>query len=199
MRACVRVCLRARIILFLCMRSILVSLSFLRDSASFLPRLVPSFSLSPIRLSRNVSAPPARLEPFTPCWVSHRNLLKARFHPRGSNHRRENPMDPGPAGTVLTRSSVLSSTVLLPSTTFLFCSSDKPTTGLFYSSTIRWQLRSQINPSPRVKRTLWRVLYARGFVRASLYSCATGRKRNASDWEIKFKSSHEKRSIMIAG
>lgn len=32
-----------------------------------------------------------RLEPFTPCWVSHRNLLKARFHPRGTNHRRDNP------------------------------------------------------------------------------------------------------------
>lgn len=31
------------------------------------------------------------LEPFTPCWVSHRNLLSPRLHPRGS--RRENPSD----------------------------------------------------------------------------------------------------------
>lgn len=31
------------------------------------------------------------LEPFTPCWVSHRNLLRPRLHPRGS--RRENPSD----------------------------------------------------------------------------------------------------------
>lgn len=67
------------------------------QGASLLPSrvcraaFIPATSLllvSPIRLSRNV---PRRLEPFTPCWVSHRNLLKARFHPRGTNHRRDNP------------------------------------------------------------------------------------------------------------
>lgn len=57
----------------------------------------PSHSLSPSVFLRSecngtlrVSSR-ARLEPFTPCWVSHRNLLKAHFHPRGTNHRRENP------------------------------------------------------------------------------------------------------------
>lgn len=37
-------------------------------------------------------APPTCLEPFTSCWVSHRNLLRPHFHPRGSR-RRENPSD----------------------------------------------------------------------------------------------------------
>ena len=54
--------------------------------AAFIP------ATSPSSFRQFVSHGMSRLlEPFTPCWVSHRNLLKPRFHPQGTNHRRDNP------------------------------------------------------------------------------------------------------------
>ena len=92
MRAGERVCSLARTILFLPLAPFTLSV-FSPPRRSRVILAHANSSLAPN--SRFRGAPPARLEPFTPCWVSHRNLLKACcFHPRGSNHRRENPADP---------------------------------------------------------------------------------------------------------
>lgn len=65
---------------------------YVRPESPRLPRpfLCPALFL--LASNETFRAPPACLEPFTPCWVSHRNLLRPHFHPRGSR-RRENPSD----------------------------------------------------------------------------------------------------------
>lgn len=102
-RICVYICVYVRIVPPSPFRSLFRSHSF--SPLSFFPSHASN---------ETFRAPPACLEPFTPCWVSHRNLLRPHFHPRGSR-RRENPSDLVVVVVVAGRVAVIWPSILSPS------------------------------------------------------------------------------------